>query len=210
MISYRNVTKDDLKIVSKLYTQSFKEYCFFKSTIGKIFKSEKEYLHFLETLFFINTNAFVKKQICIVGVLDGKIVSAATLNDPDKPQIGFLDYICSGGIKLFKETSILNILKFMKFLNSAKKACESLKTNVWYFDSLAVDKAYQGKGFGSKMINECVIPYITSKNGNEVVFITNSEINRKFYTKNGFKEFDSTTISFKNNTINNWSYCMML
>lgn len=109
-------------------------------------------------------------------------------------------------IKLFKESSLLNVLRFFKFLGDAEKSCKSLNKPVWYLESLAVDNLYQGQSLGSKMINDCLIHCIASHGGEEVALITNSEINLKFYTKNGFKEFNNTTIYFKNSGISNWSY----
>ncbi|URZ01914.1 GNAT family N-acetyltransferase [Clostridium felsineum] len=206
MIFYREVKKEDLKKVSKLYAQAFKEYCYLKCTVGNNFNNDDKYLHFLEMLFFINIKTYMKKHICLVGILDGKIVSSAVLKNPDRSEIGLFEYIFSGGIKLLKEISLLNILSFLNFMDDSQKAFKSIRRPIWYLEALAVDKLYQGKKLGSKMINDCVIPCVIDHGGKEIFLITNSEINRKFYTQNGFTEFSDDVIHFKNININNWSY----
>ena len=65
---------------------------------------------------------------------------------------------------------------------------------------------------GSKMLNECIIPYIKEQCiGDEpetFITFTNTEINKKFYLKNGFTEFDYTTIQMSDSAVGNWSFRM--
>ena len=66
----------------------------------------------------------------------------------------------------------------------------------------------QGQGAGSKMLNDCIKPYIAKHGGGILTFITNPQINRKFYIKNGFTEFHEMVIRRNKTEINNWSYSM--
>ncbi|MDS0525278.1 GNAT family N-acetyltransferase [Clostridium sp. SHJSY1] len=206
MISYRNMKEEDLGNVSNLYAESFKEYNFFKLTIGKSFKNEKSYFNFLQSLFMVSLKTWMRKYNCLVGVLDKNIVSAAILKDPSIKEVGIFDYILSGGVKLLKKSNPINILRFLNFLADAEKACKKEKGQAWYLESLAVNKDYQGQKLGSKMINECIIPNISKRGGNQLALITNSKINCKFYIGNGFTEFNYKNIRFNDIIIGNWSY----
>ena len=46
------------------------------------------------------------------------------------------------------------------------------------------------------MMQEGIIPYVKEHGGKKLCLYTNSEINCRFYKKNGFEEFDSPTFSY--------------
>ena len=71
---------------------------------------------------------------------------------------------------------------------------------------LAVDNSMKGCGLGSAMLNDCLIPYIRQQGGKDFTLITNTELNRKFYTKNGFYEFAERTLVRDGQQIGNWSF----
>ena len=58
------------------------------------------------------------------------------------------------------------------------------------------------------MLQDCLIPYVQEQGGQELTLITNAEINRKFYTKNGFREFSERTLEQNGQQIGNWSFCL--
>ena len=68
----------------------------------------------------------------------------------------------------------------------------------------------KGCGLGSSMLQDCLIPYIKNQGGEELTLITNTEINRKFYTKNGFREFSERMLEQNGQTFGNWSFCLDL
>ena len=95
-------------------------------------------------------------------------------------------------------------------LDKASSIWHNLPGRVWYLNSLAVSKFYQRQGLGSKIIADCIIPYIQEKNGGILTLITNSEQKRIFYKKNGFEEFHEMILRRKNKEFGNWSYCMKI
>ncbi len=58
-------------------------------------------------------------------------------------------------------------------------------------------KDLKGKGLGSDMLNNCLIPYVKSASGTQLALVTNTEQNCKFYEKNGFDMFDKTVLDMK-------------
>lgn len=210
MINYRQAEEKDLSEISMVLTQAFKNYCFFSETIGKSFKDDKRYEEFLYHLFYIFVKTNLKKQICMVGIIDQNIVSWVGIKNPSIKQPGIYDYIAAGALSLLKYVSPINILRFLKFSEEGYRMCCELKPDAWYLDSLVVSPNYQGKNLGSQMIKDCIKPYIISNGGTELSLITNSEINCQFYIKNGFEEIDESTIIYRNTKLKNWSYSLKL
>ena len=71
-------------------------------------------------------------------------------------------------------------------------------------------KNEQGKGIGSRFMQEYIIPHLKEAGGEVLCLFTNSEMNRKFYEKNGFTLFDEKEFEYKERKIGSWSYCMKL
>ena len=87
-------------------------------------------------------------------------------------------------------------------------ACDSLPSPKWHLCLLAVSEAQ--KGYGSQMLHRGVEPYIAKRGGGSLVFNTNAEINRKFYSKNGFEEFASESFPANGKILGNWSFCLKI
>lgn len=85
-------------------------------------------------------------------------------------------------------------MNMLTVTNEAEKSYKSLKEPAWYLEVLGVLPSYQGKSLGSKMINDCLIPFISKSWGGVLVLFTNSDLNRSFYGKNGFEEFSESRI----------------
>ena len=55
---------------------------------------------------------------------------------------------------------------------------------------------------------EWIIPYAKERGAETLSLFTNSELNKKFYVKNGFSEFDEKQFRHEGKTIGSWSYVM--
>ena len=76
----------------------------------------------------------------------------------------------------------------------------------WILESISVKKEYYRHGIGSKMINECIIPYIKEKGGNCLTLVTNSEEDTKFYEKNKFELIQKDEFNCNNQLVKNWAF----
>lgn len=194
--------KRELPNMVKLFSESFRDYplmTLFNSKEGDNYK-------FVAELYKMNTKVHYRKHLCFIGELDGKVVSVALLKKKNTSEIGFFDYAVSGGWRLLKLLGLVNFLTFLKVNEEMGKYCQLLDESSWYLDSLAVDNQQQGKQLGSKIINECIIPYIEENEGGLLTLVTNTELNRQFYLKNGFKEFSSATITVGEQVLPNFSF----
>lgn len=206
MMEYRKARKAELGEIAVLLTVSFQDYGFFKMYI----KNRERQFKFLHSILSTAVKAYYKKHIILVGVNDNKILSAALLKTPDKQELGLMDYVSAGGIKALLTGGIFSTWGFLKLAQEAGSACHSLPGRVWYLETLAVSASCQGQGLGSKMLKECIKPYIEKRGGGLLTLITNTELNRLFYKKNGFDEFHEMTLARNGKKIGNWSYRMKI
>lgn len=208
MIDYREATAKDFHRIAQLSAQSFGNYPYFHSAFRHAFKNDNAYITYMEKLHRVHIKANASQNKCFVGMKDGEIVSAALLQDPAKKKAAVEDYVKAGGLGLVFPVGLSKILNFFHFSEDARADCDRNYPSAWYLEVLAVDGARKGSGLGSGMLQDCLIPYVQEQGGQELTLITNAEINRKFYTKNGFREFSERTLEQNGQQIGNWSFCL--
>ena len=199
---FRDAKKDELEKIAELQTQSYRNDPLFKIFV----KNEKKRLKFNRAILETMIKASHKHHVVFVCVQDEQITAAAVVKPIDKPEISLLKYIASGGFRVFLTGGIKNTFGFLEMLKEARSKCHENYPNSWFLTALTVSDSCQGQGIGSKMIHDCIKPYIARNGGGVLTFITNTEINRTFYQKNGCIEFHGMSIRRKNIEISNWSY----
>ncbi|AIQ54848.1 GNAT family N-acetyltransferase [Paenibacillus sp. FSL R7-0331] len=202
MKSFRLAKKDELQEVAALLTDSFLEYPLFPL----ILTQDKDYKKNLYRLNYTNTKSYYQQSACFVGILDGKIVSAVLLKKSGAKGPGFVQYLLNGGLALAAQLGIKRILHILGTLDKMKEACDRYGKESWYIDSFAVAKGFQGKSLGSTLFNNFLFPYISERGGGRITLVTHTELNKRFYCKNGFKVFNEFGIGPKGNSIPNYSF----
>lgn len=202
MVQFRLARENELPQVADLLYDSFQNYTFFDLLCEKV----RNRSAFARQLHLVNTKVYFQHQSCFVGIENGKIVSAALLKHPSLPEPGLMDYIFSGGLKMLFTGGIAAIQHVFNILKEAKKACSSLKKPYWYLEALVVAKDQQGKKLGSRMLKQCLFPFIANQGGGLFTLITHNEANRHFYRKNGWMEFDERVLRGKEMFLESWSY----
>ena len=206
MIEYREAYSSELKEIAKMVAESFGEYPMYTLTFRDKFKTKEGFISYITKLNKVHISANARKHKCFVGVKDGKIVSVALLQNPNIKRISLWNYIVSGGNSLLFPVGFKRLIDFFNISNIAHKACEEKHKDAWYIELLAVDPNYKGQGLGSKMINDCLIPYCKAQGASELALITNTKANCKFYEKNGFNNFSYKKLNWKNKYIDNFSF----
>lgn len=207
MILYREARKCEIEKVAKLCADSFMQYPLYQ-TVRNIFNNENSYSQFMYELQLLFVRVYMKRLPVLVGVMDNIIVSVAMLEYPDRKKPSLWNYIVNGGLKILKYISPLQIFGFLNLIKNTETACAKIKEPRWFLTVLAVDKNCQGKQLGSKMIQDGIIPYVKKHRGKLLTFTTNTELNCKFYIKNGFIPFDKRTLQYNGINVENWSFKM--
>lgn len=213
MINYRRPKLEELKDIARMCALTFGEYPICHD-IRKEFNNINSFNAFMSEVYYVYMKAHYKKSEFFVGDENGIIKSFAILIRPNSSDANILDFLCSGAFKLFNKVSVFKLLNFLNILEKGHKPISGIQEHSWLLELLGVDKSCRGQQLGTKMLSECIIPYIKEQSmGNKpetFITFTNTEINKEFYLKNGFTEFDYTTIQMNEQTIGNWSFCMSI
>ena len=190
----------------ELTARAFDNYDFF----SVYFPNRQKRLRFLSNMLRVEFTVNKNLVHFLTAKENGKIVAVALLRDPCYQIPSVKEYLRAGFWKNLVIGGWNNVVAWFDMDQKAGFPCQELKGDVWYLHLLAVDISHEGKGFGSQMLQKCLIPYVKEHGGNAINLYTNSEINRKFYTKNGFKEFHSQEFSYNGKSFGSWSYIMDL
>ena len=115
MIDYREANVKDFNRIAKLSAQSFENYPYFDCTFRHAFKDDDSYSAYMEKLHRVNIKANAAQNKCFVGTKDGKIVSAALLQDPTTKKATVEDYVKAGGSEPGLSGGIFQNLEFLSF-----------------------------------------------------------------------------------------------
>lgn len=201
-MQFRQATPEDVYQVATLLTESFIDYPLF----SVIEKNRDNRYSFLYELQYINTMTFIRKYSCLVITERDKIVGAALLKPLQGKQSDLLEYVRMGSLRLIKKRMLFKAIRFLKLANRFDNSTQDGDYFDWYLDSLAISKLAQGQGIGSQFLNQCIFQYISENGGGVLSLVTNTELNRKFYKKNGFEEFKEEHLQWQKETVRNWSY----
>ena len=91
---------------------------------------------------------------------DGKIVAVAIVRDPNYQMPDTKAYIKAGFWKNLVIGGVKNVAAWFEMDEQAGKPCQALGGNTWCLHLLAVDISCEGKGIGSRMLQEYIIPYV--------------------------------------------------
>ncbi len=206
MIKYRKAYNKEIKEIAKMVAESFGEYPMYTLTFREKFKTQEEFISYITKLNKVHIRANATKHKCFVGIENKKIVCVALLQNPNIKRISLWDYIISGGVRLLFPVGFKRLIEFFNISNKTHEACEREHNDAYYIELLAVSKTSKCMGLGSKMINDCLIPYVKSQGGKEIALITNTENNCKFYEKNVFRKFSYDTLTWHNKRLDTYSF----
>ncbi len=139
---------------------------------------------------------------------NGKTLAVAQLCDPRFRKPGDMTYLLSGWLGVVRKGGAKGVSAWNAMEKVASAPCHALTGDNWYLSLLTVAPDMEGMGVGSRFLNEWIIPYVKERGAETLSLFTNSEINRRFYGKNGFSEFDEKHFSYDGKTIGSWS-CIM-
>ena len=205
-MEYEIMKPEEMKTCVKIAAKAFGNYDFFSAYVPSKWKRPIFLRSMLQTEYRINqglVHYLTAKE-------NGKIVAIAILRGPEYQGPDEKAYIKAGFWKCLAIGGFKNVAAWAEMDEQAGKPCQALDGNTWFLHLLAVDANCEGKGIGSRMLQEYIIPYVKEHGGETLSLYTNSEINRKFYTKNGFQEFHAQEFSYHGRNFGSWSYKMAM
>ena len=205
-MTYEMMKPEDFKTAVSIAADAFSHYDFFAAYVPNDRKRPRFLQNMMRTEFQVNEG----RVHYLKAVENGRIAAIAVLRDPSYQMPGIKDYLRAGFWKNLLIGGYKNVAAWFDMDQKAGVPCAGLGGNTWFLHLLAVAPDIEGKGIGSHMLQDCIIPYVKEHGGDALSLYTNSEINRKFYTKNGFQEFHAQQFSYNGTTFGSWSYQMAL
>jgi ribosomal protein S18 acetylase RimI-like enzyme len=192
----------DREVCIDLTARAFAQYDFFSI----YFSNDKLRPHFLKTMLETEFKVNKDRAHFLVAKEEGKTIGLAMIREPDYQMPSEWAYLKAGFWKNLVMDGLKNVLAWHQMEKEAGTPCKNLHGSPWHLHLLAVDPAFSGKGIGSRMLQETVIPYIQKYGARRLSLYTNSHINSLFYQKNGFELFDYQEFSYKGKSFGNWSF----
>ncbi|ORX45939.1 hypothetical protein BCR36DRAFT_106297 [Piromyces finnis] len=204
-ISYRVATKKDFDECLEVVYSAFKEY-----SVYQIWKtsSEKKQQKFNKAIMSVQLYDAMTNDTVMVAERDNKIICVSMIQDEKHKEPSVPRYFLYGALSILINGGFKNTFGFLDMMDHCNAPrLEYAKTNPCFnLECIAVMKECIGQNIGSRMINECVIPFVKKRGGQHLTLITNSEKNTFFYKKNGFEIYHHDTLTYNNKNLKNWIF----
>ena len=203
-MTYQKMKPKERQACAEMAARAFANYEYFSVYVPNSKKRAHCLKHMLNTSF----TAYKGSAVFLTAKENGKLAAVAQLVPPHAPAPTPGQYLKAGFWKAMLWGGYKNLLAWYEMECQAEKPCFSLPGEAWFLSVLTVEPGLEGRGIGSRMLRECIIPYMKKQGGECLCLFTNSEINRKFYTKNGFEEFHAQEFAYQGRCVGSWSYRM--
>ena len=210
MVEYKKYDSFFEKEVLKIFTDAFFKYPLFYGAFEDVIKDEAKLYSLYETIMKAIFKATIRKNECIIGMVDGKVASIVIVQKPTDKPISVWDYVVSGMPKVLVKLGIKKTFEYLDFTDHTEDVVKSIKEPRWHLYFLAVDPSRHHEGLGTDAIQNYVIPLVKKNDGKLITVNTNAEKNVEFYKKNGFSVIEKDLHRFYGNTIINWTFRMDL
>lgn len=202
MLTFEKMRPEERDTCAALAARAFEDYEYFTYYIP----DDQRRTRFLSTMLEIEVRINDGPADFFTAKEDGKIVAVAMLCPPEYKKPSDMAYMRAGFGKCFLQGGIRDVAAWNAMEGKAGQPCHSLGGQTWYLNLLTVEPNLKGQGLGSRMLQACILPYVKEHGGETLCLFTNSEINRTFYQKNGFEEFDQRFFTRKGKQLGNWSF----
>lgn len=202
MLTFEKMCPEERGACAALAARAFTDYEYFTDYIP----NDQRRTRFLNTMLDIEVRINDGQADFFTAKIDGEIVAVAMLCPPEYKKPSDMAYIRAGFGKCFLQGGVRDVAAWNDMEGKAGEPCHSLGGQTWYLNLLTVEPEHKGQGLGSRMLRECILPYVKEHGGETLCLFTNSEVNRKFYQKNGFVEFDQRSFNRKGKQLGSWSY----
>lgn len=202
MLTFEKMCPEERGACAALAARAFTDYEYFTDYIP----NDQRRTRFLNTMLDIEVRINDGQADFFTAKIDGEIVAVAMLCPPEYKKPSDMAYIRAGFGKCFLQGGLRDVAAWNDMEGKAGEPCHSLGGQTWYLNLLTVEPEHKGQGLGSRMLRECILPYVKEHGGETLCLFTNSEVNRKFYQKNGFVEFDQRSFNRKGKQLGSWSY----
>ena len=201
-MDYREMKKEERDACAELAARAFDDYEYFTVFFPRGERRYRFLRSMIDTEFRVNDGL----EVFLTAKEGDRTVAAAILCRPGYIKPSAAAYLRGGFWKSMLYGGFRDVSAWDKMEYEAFSPCREMnRKDAWYLNMLVVSPDRKGEGIGSRMLQECLIPYVKEHGGKKLCLFTNSQGNRVFYRKNGFTEFDERQFAYKGKTIGSWS-----
>ncbi len=90
------------------------------------FKTEERYHRFYRSFMKALFKATLRRNVCYLGIHDGKAISLIIIDAPTDKPVGFMDYVLCGGVNPILKLGLRNALKFLALSDETESVVKSI------------------------------------------------------------------------------------
>ncbi|MCR5821550.1 MAG: GNAT family N-acetyltransferase [Bacteroidales bacterium] len=199
---YNPMLRCDIEECAQLAAQSFMDYAYFTT----YFPDPAQREEFLRRAILSEYRTTFGRAQFLVACQEGIIVAVAQVFPPDYRKPSTLRYLTHGWWRVLALPCQHMVSAWSKMDAEAAAYCHAMMGgSTWYLSSLTVADSQKGKGFGSSMMRECIVPHVRHEGGSRLCLFTNSENNLHFYQRQGFRLVNEQHFSHDGHSLPSWS-----
>jgi len=204
-ITYRQATDNDFNKCLDVIYDAFQDYSVYH--IWEVGSTENQN-KFNRAIMSVQLYDAMKNDTVMVAERNNEIICVSLIQDENHKEPSVPRYFLYGALSIIRYGGIKNTFGFLDMMDTCNShRLKYAETNPCYnLECIAVSKKYIGKGIGSHMIKNCVIPFVKKHGGKHITLITNALNNTFFYKKNGFEIIEHDTSSYNNKSLENWTF----
>lgn len=198
-LCFRRAGEADRDGCVRLVRQAFREDSLFVAAAGGREEGRDLLLELLTRVWLESQTAFAAER-------EGKLIGLAVLGREEDAAVSLRSCVKLGAGRVLGTCGAGNLLAFLRCSGRFNRSGSREPGPRWYLTLLAVAPEEQGRGVGSAIVRDCVLPFLRQQGCRTLCLNTNEEKNRRFYLKNRFEETDAAFAEIGGRRVCNWSF----
>lgn len=161
-------------------------------------------------LISLLVRVWLENQTLFAAEEDGELVGVAAISGADGGAVSARRCVKLGAGRVVRACGVRNLLAFLRAAARFDRVWDGQPGPRRYLTLLAVDPDHQGKGAGTALLQESVIPRLREEGAAVLCLNTNNEKNRAFYCKNHFEEVGAASLRVGKSLVPDWSFRLEL
>lgn len=161
-------------------------------------------------LLSLLVKVWLESQMSLGAEEDGELVGFAVVSGTGGGAVSARRCIKLGAGRVVRACGARGLLAFLRAAARFDRVWDGQPGPKRYLTLLAVDPDHQGKGVGTALLQEGVIPRLRGEGAAALCLNTNNEKNRAFYYKNHFEEVGTASLRVGKALVSDWSFRLKL
>ncbi|HJE86527.1 GNAT family N-acetyltransferase [Levilactobacillus brevis] len=200
-MEFRPAIRSDLSGLVQLLTRAFYAYPTFTMALRSEFRGTTGYDKFLNDYFVMDLLLYWRKGKLVVAEEQGQLIGVGVMAAPNV-RLTWWDYFRSGGLRLVWPYLWHRRGRLAEISRADGMAQPSQET--WTLVYFAVDPDFQGRGVGTRLLNQQIIPTVRAAGAKSLTLVTNTQRNVRYYSDQSFQVVTHHQVNSQGVQVFNW------